>query len=141
MHAVAREHRPSARARPVVMVMVVRMAVVMGVIVVCMDVAVGGGLCVAVLMPVVPQLGLVQQEEKHHTHQQGGKQVVGARLALERLGQQMHEGRGQQGARRQAQQVLGAHAVGAPAQAQPHQQCGQPHAANARSQRGQDDCY
>ena len=95
----------------------------------------------AVLMPVVPQFGLVQQKEEHQAHQQRGKQVVRARRALEGLGQQVHESRGQQGARRQAEQVLGAYAVAAVAQAQAHKQCGQPHAANACGQGGQGNCY
>ena len=95
----------------------------------------------AVLVPVVPQLGLVQQKEKHHPHQQGGEQVVRARLAFKRLGQQVHEGRGQQGPCGQAEQVLRAHAIVAPTQAHTHQQCCSPHAANARSQRGDQNCY
>ncbi|MNT41137.1 hypothetical protein D3C72_1774900 [compost metagenome] len=141
MHAVAGQHGPAARARA--MVVMVRVAVVMSVMGMSMVVSLHGrhGLGVAVFMPVVPQLGLVEQEEEHHAHQQGGKQVVGAGLAFKRLGQQVHKGRGQQGARRQAQQVLGAYAARPPAQAQTHQQCGQPDAANTGGQSGQDDCY
>ena len=61
---------------------------------------------VVVLMPVVPQLGFVEQKEKHQAAQQHGKQLVRARLALERLGQQVHERGGHQGAGRQAEHVL-----------------------------------
>ena len=96
---------------------------------------------VAVLMPVVPQLRLVEQKEKHHAHQQRGKQVVCARLAFKRLGQEVHEGGGQQRAGCQAQQVLGPHAVVAPTQAHAHQKGCRPHAANPRSQGGDQDCY
>ena len=143
MHAVAREQRPAARTRPVVVrvAMVVPMVMAVAVVMVVMVGVVTGGLCMAVLVPVVPQLGLVQQKEKHHPHQQGGEQVVRARLALKRLGQQVHEGRGQQGPCGQAEQVLRAHAIVAPTQAHTHQQCRSPHAANARSQRGDQDCY
>jgi hypothetical protein len=96
---------------------------------------------VAVLMPVVPQLGFVEQKEKHHAHQQGGKQVVRARLAFKGLGQQVHKSRGQQCARRQAQKVLGADAIMAPTQAHAHQKGCSPHTANPRSQGGDQDCY
>ena len=137
MHAVTREQRPAARAWAVV---VVRVAVVMP-MVMAVVVLMRGRLCMAVFVPVVPQLGLVQQKEEHHPHQQGGEQVVRARLAFKRLGQQVHEGRGQQGPCGQAEQVLRAHAIVAPAQAQTHQQCCSPHAAYARSQRGDQDCY
>ena len=139
MHAVTREQRPAARTRPVVVCVAMVMPMVMAVVV--MVGVVRGGLCMAVLMPVVPQLGLVQQKEKHHAHQQGGEQVVRARLALKRLGQQVHEGCGQQGPCRQAEQMLRAHAIVAPTQAHTHQQCCSPHAAYARSQRGDQDCY
>ena len=96
---------------------------------------------VAVLMPVVPQLGLVEQEEEHHAHEQRGEEVVRVGRALEGLGQQVHEGGGQQRARRQAQQVLRPHAVRGAAQARAHQQGGHPHAADARGQGGQKNCY
>jgi molybdate transport repressor ModE-like protein len=46
--------------------------------------AVPGGVAarlVAVLVAVVPQLGLVEQKEEHQAHQQRGKQVVGIGLA------------------------------------------------------------
>ena len=40
----------------------------------------------AVLVPVVPQLGLVQQKENTTPTSKGGEQVVRARLAFKRLG-------------------------------------------------------
>ena len=95
----------------------------------------------AVLMPVVPQLRLVEQKEKHQPHEQSGKEIVGARLALKRLGQQVHERSGQQGTGRQTQKVLWAHAVATATQAQAHEQLGQPYAANTGGQSGQNDCY
>ena len=97
------------------------------------------------LMPVVPQLCLVQQEEEDHAYQQCGKQFLGAGLALEGLGQQVHEGGGQQGARCKTEQVLRAHAPGTAVrsrkEAQAHQARRQPHAANARGQGRDQDCY
>ena len=62
-------------------------------------------------------------------------------LALKRLGKQVHESRGQQGAGRQAQQVLLPHATFAGTQARPHQQGSHPYTANARRQGGQNNCY
>lgn len=56
MHAVAREQRPAARARPVVVCVAMVMPMVMAVVV--MVGVVRGWLCMAVLVPVVPQLGL-----------------------------------------------------------------------------------
>ena len=67
----------------------------------------GMGIGLVVFVAVVPQLGLVEQEKKHQTGQQQCKQLLRAGLALERLGQQVHERGGQQGARRQTQHVLG----------------------------------
>jgi hypothetical protein len=60
-----------------------------------------------VLMPVVPQLGLVEQKEKHQTQQQGEEQLVGVHFALKGLWQQVQKGRGQQSACRQTEHVLG----------------------------------
>ena len=62
---------------------------------------------VVVLMAVVPQLGFVEQKEKHQPAQQHGKEVVGTGLALEGFGQQMQKSRGHEGACGQAQHVLG----------------------------------
>ena len=62
---------------------------------------------VVMLMPVVPQLGLVEQEKEHHPHQQGHEQAVRADVGLKRLRQQVHEGRGQQSTGGQTQQMLG----------------------------------
>jgi hypothetical protein len=115
MHAVTGEYGPAAR--------LVGMGMGMGMAIVGRGVPVGMRVALRVLMgvvmrrrgrhlvvvfvPVVPQLGLVQQEEEHQPHQQGEEQVVRAGLALERLGQQVQEGGGQQGACGQAQHVLG----------------------------------
>ena len=135
VHAVAGEHRPAAHAdasRRVVMVGVVmplRVSVVVG------------SLRIAMLVAVVPQLGLFQNEEKHHAHQQGGKQVLRAGLAFKRLGQQVHKGRRQQGARRQAQKMLWPDAARPAPQAAAQQPRRQPHTADAGRQSGQNDCY
>ena len=101
----------------------------------------GGWQPVAVFVAVVPELGLVEQKEKHQAHQQRGKQVVGIDMAFKRLGQQVHEGGGQQGACRQAEQALRPHTGAAPLEPHPHQQRCQPDAADTRSQGGQNDCY
>ena len=80
-------------------------------------------------VPVMPQLGLVQQEEEHQADQQRHEEAFGTRLALKRFGQQVHKSRGQQGPRSQAEHVLGV--------ARQHaktQQGSQPHAANASDQ-------
>ena len=95
---------------------------------------------ISVLMPVVPQLSLVEHEKEHQPHQQDRKQIVRVLDVLERFGQQMHEGRGQQRARRQTQQMLRPDAISI-AQAKPHQQGGDPDTPNASSQGGGDDCY
>src|SRR5687767_1992382 len=83
------------------------------------------------LMAVVPQLGFVQQKEEHDANQQGREQLLGARLALEGLGKQMHEGSGQKRTGCEAQQVLRADAAwpiitGAAEKAEPHQARGKP---------------
>ena len=119
----------------IVMVMIVVMMMVvivtMAVMVVVRVVVAGVGV-VVVLMPVVPELGLVEQKEKHQAHQQRGKQVVGIDMAFKRLGQQVHEGGGQQGACRQAEQALRPHTGAAPLEPHPHQQRCQPDAADTR---------
>ena len=91
---------------------------------------------VPVLMSVLPQLGLGQQKEKHQPDQQHGKQVVGARLAFKGLGQQVHEGGGQQRTGGQAEHVLGVARQHAKAK-----QRRQPHAADASGQCPHPDCY
>ncbi len=88
---------------------------------------------VTMLMAVVPQLGLVEQKEKHQTHQQGDEQLVGRSPRFKGLGQQMHEGRGQQSACRQTEQML---CVGR--QQGPGAQGGHQHAAHACGQGAQD---
>ena len=80
-----------------------------------------------VLVPVVPEFGLVQQEKEDQASQQQGKQFVRARSALKGFGQQVHEGRGHQGTGRQAEHVLGE-----PRQHGKAQESGQPDAAHAR---------
>jgi flagellar biosynthesis/type III secretory pathway M-ring protein FliF/YscJ len=91
---------------------------------------------VVVLMPVVPQLGLVQQEEKHQADEQRHEQIFGPGLALKRFRQQVHEGRGQQSARRQAEHVLRVARQNAKTE-----RCRQPDAANAGGQGPNDNCY
>ena len=148
VHAVAGEHGPAAGARAVV-VAVVRMVVAVRVIVVAVVVVdgaelrrlPGGVAAVMVLVPVVPQLGLVEQEEEHHAEQQHREQQRGLDAAFEGLGQQVHEGGGEQRARRQAQQVLRIHAARAAAHAHAQQQRREPHAADAGDQGRQDDHY
>src|SRR5450830_1230394 len=109
---------------PVVMVMVMVMVMVVP---------------LPMLMAVMPEFGLVEQEKEHHPDQQGGKQGVRAGLAFKGLGQQVHEGGGQQGAGRQAQQVLGIDAAAPRVHAGTHQKSGHPDTADAGSQGGQDD--
>jgi hypothetical protein len=61
--------------------------VVMLVVVVTMPVI----MAMAMLVPVVPEFGFVEQKEKHQAHQQGQKQLVRPGLALEGFRQQMQE--------------------------------------------------
>ena len=147
MHAVTCEYGPAARlvgmgmgmgmgmsgivGRGVPVGMRVALRVLMGVVM-----RRRGHHLVVVFMPVVPQLGLVQQEEEHQPHQQGEEQVVRAGLALDRLGQQMQKGGGQQRACRHAQHVLGVTRQHTKAQG-----CGDPHAADAGGQGAEPDCY
>ena len=51
---------------------------------------------VTMFMTVVPQLGFIEQKKEHQTRQQRAKQHLGANLAFESLGQQVHEGGGKQ---------------------------------------------
>lgn len=133
VHAVAGQQRPAPGAG----------AMGMAVMVVVRVVVAGVGV-VVVLMPVVPELGLVEEEEKHHAHQQGGKQLLGPGLRLEGLWQQVHEGGGQQRAGRQAQQMLrtdaGAGRV-VPGHGAAQKAGRQPDAANAGGQGGDHNCY
>ena len=93
MHAIAREHGPTARFGWGVMRDL--MGIVMVVVVVMM-----------MFMSVMPQLGFVQQKEKHQAKQQRHEQAFGPRLALKRLGQQMQERGAHQRTRSQAEHVL-----------------------------------
>ena len=97
--------------------------------------------CAMVLVAVVPQLGLVQQEEEHQACQQHREQQVRVATVLEGLGQQVHEGGGQQGAGRQAQEVLGVEPGGAAtfaADAQADQEGGHPDTADAGAEGGEE---
>jgi len=94
---------------------------------------------VGMLMAVVPQLGLGQQEEEHHADQQRHEQILGAGLAVEGFGQQVHEGRGQQGPGGQAEQALLRAAAGALAETGLQKKVSHPDAADAGSQGGHDD--
>ncbi|OQC02705.1 MAG: hypothetical protein BWX79_02764 [Alphaproteobacteria bacterium ADurb.Bin100] len=145
MHAVTGEYGPAARLVGMGMGMGMSGIVGQGVPVgmrVALRVLMGvvmrrrGRHLVVVFVPVVPQLGLVQQEEEHQPHQQGEEQVVGTGLALERLGQQVQEGGGQQGARGQTQHVLGVARQCAKAQGR-----GNPDAADAGGQGADPDRY
>ena len=98
------------------------------------------GIAMRMLMAMVPELGLGQQKEKHQPDQQHHEQIMGTAVALERFGQQMHEGRGEQGSRSQAQQTLGHQPWRAPP-SQTHQQRGHPDTADTSSQGGQNNCY
>jgi hypothetical protein len=79
-----------------------------------------------VLMPVVPELGFVEQKEEDQPNQQGQEQIVRTGLALKGLGQQVHKGRGQQRPSRQTEHVLGVARQNTKAQ----QGC-KPHAADS----------
>ena len=117
MHAVAGQHRPAARFGGV--------AVAVAVLVVA-----GRDLTIMVFMAVVVQLGLVEQEEKHQSHQQSGKQLLSTSLAFKSFWQQVHECSSQQRTGSQTQHVRGV----ARQQAKAEQRC-QPHAADASDQR------
>ncbi len=84
---------------------------------------------VAVFMPVVPELGLVEQKEKQQTHQQSQEQLVRPGLALEGFGQEVQKRGRHQGPGGQAEHVLGIAAQDAKTQPSRH-----PDAANARHQ-------
>jgi hypothetical protein len=84
---------------------------------------------------MVPKLGFVEQKEKHQTHQQAQKQLMGTGLALEGLGQQMQKSRGHQSPSGQAQHVLGVAAQNAKAQPSRH-----PNAANTGHQSAHQNC-
>ena len=97
-----------------------------------------------VLVAVVPEFGLVEQEEEHQPHQQSREQWLGAGLAFERLGQQVHERRRHQGAGGQAQEVLGIDPAAAASRfrlhADAHEAGGEPDAADAGGQGRDQDC-
>ena len=90
----------------------------------------------AMFMSVMPQLSFVEQKEKHQASQQCGKQIVGAGLTFKSLRQQVHEGRGQQGARSKAQHMLGIFSQNAKAEYRR-----QPDATDTSSQGTQNNCY
>lgn len=118
--------------------MLVHMTVIMAMRVMMMMTMIPVSMGMAMLVPVMPEFGLVEQKEKYQPHQQHGEQIMRLHLALERFGQQVHEGGRQQRSRRQAQQMLRADAV-AVAQPQAHQQCRNPYASDASRQRGSND--
>jgi hypothetical protein len=86
------------------------------------------------LMAVVPEFSLVEQEEKNQAAQHRGQQPGGRHIAFKRFGQKQGKGGGQQGARRQAEHVLGV--AGQQAKAQ---QSGKPNAADTGQRGGQKD--
>src|SRR4051812_24999578 len=64
-------------------------------------------MAVMVLVAVVPELGLVEEKEEHEADEEHAEERMRAGgLLLHRLGQQVHERRGQQGARCEAEKVL-----------------------------------
>ena len=126
VHAVAGQHGPTAADRGLLLGAVLMAVLVRAVLVTLMT--------VVVFMAVVPQLGLVHQEKKHQTTQQGHEQIGRPNLAFKGLRQQVHEGGGQQGPGGQAQHVLGVAGQGAK-----NQQSRQPHAANAGNQGAGED--
>jgi hypothetical protein len=91
---------------------------------------------VVMFVPVVPQLGLVEQKKEDHANQQREEQALRINLTFESLGQQMQKGRAQQGTSGQAEHMLCIACQHAEAQGR-----SQPYAANAGSQRSQQDCY
>jgi len=122
--------RPAAGLARVVVAVRMRMAVSM---------AVMRFLAMVMLVAVVPEFGLVEQEEDHQAAQQYAEQQARLDAALEGLGQQVHEGGRQQSAGREAQQVLRIDAAAA-AHAHAQQQCGDPDTSDAGDQgRGKDD--
>lgn len=101
MHAVTCQYRPSTTRIGVYMAMcVVHMAIMPIMPIVCLL----RRMCstMVVFVPVVPQLGFVEQEEKNQAAKQHGKKMVRVGLAFKRLRQQMHKSGCQQSPRRQA---------------------------------------
>jgi hypothetical protein len=90
---------------------------------------------VVVLMAVVPQLGFVEQKEKHQPHQQRQKQLMGTGFAFESFGQQMQKRGGHQGTGGHAQHVLGIATEDAKTQPSRH-----PDTANACHQSAYQNC-
>jgi hypothetical protein len=90
-------------------------------------------------MAVVPQLGLVEQEEEDQPEQQHAEQQAGLDPALEGLRQQMHESGGQQRAGGEAQQMLRIHAAASALHTHAQQERGDPDTSDAGDQRRGDD--
>jgi hypothetical protein len=105
--------------------------VVVGLLIVTVPVVVS----MAMLMPVVPQFGLVEQKEKHQTQQQGHEQGVGPGFAFKGFGQKVQKRCGQQGSRSQTEHVLGVATENAKTQPS-----GQPNAADAGQQSPHQNC-
>ena len=125
----------------VVMTVVIMVVIVLSFVLVSARFLAFGTVRVVVFMAVMPQLRLVEQKEEHQPHQQNREQLVRVGMAfLERFGQQVHEGRGEQGPCRQTQQMLRPHAISI-AQTKAHQQCGDPDTPNASGQCGDQNCY
>ena len=92
-----------------------------------------------VLVTVVPQLGLVEQKEKHQAEQQHGKQFGWLDAALEGFGQQMHERSGEQCTGGKTEKMLWIDATSAVADTDAQQQRCQPDTSNSGKQcRGED---
>jgi len=95
---------------------------------------------VMVLVTVVPQFRLVEQKEEHQAEQQHCEQRGRRHAALESFRQQVHEGGGQQGTGRQAEQLLRPLRAAAAAPQPQAQQAGRdPDAADARDEGRADD--
>jgi hypothetical protein len=108
-----------------------------------MMMALGVHVVVMVLVPVMPEFGLVEQEEEHDADQKSGEQLVRIEAAFESLGQKMHERSCQQCAGGKAQEMLRSDVCrGFIGTRDPKtgQRCGQPNAADARGQRRDKNC-
>ena len=114
------------------MVVTVRVAMIVFSLLMHLRETIRGALVMLVmLVPVVPQLRLVEQEKEHQPEQQHSEQYRRLDAALEGLGQQVHEGGCQQRASGQTQQMLWIQAASVTPHTDAHQQGRKPDAADA----------
>jgi hypothetical protein len=90
-------------------------------------------------VPVMPEFGLVQQEEEDQPEQQYAEQHAGLDPAFEGFRQQVHEGSGQERTRRQAQQMLRIHTAFAISHTHAQQKGSDPDTSDAGDQGRGDD--